>query len=62
LPATGRLAAKYAEVVVPLDPLFAAVARGQARRAWTRDGIHPTLAGHGLIADAWLKAIGAIEL
>jgi lysophospholipase L1-like esterase len=62
LAAMGRLAAKYADVVVPLDPLFAAVARGQERRVWTKDGIHPTLAGHGLIADAWLKAVGAVEL
>jgi len=23
------------------------------------DGVHPTAAGHGLIADAWLKAVGA---
>jgi lysophospholipase L1-like esterase len=62
LPATERLAAKYAEVVVPLNPLFATVASGHDRRVWTKDGIHPTLAGHGLIADAWMKAMGAVEL
>ena len=26
---------------------------------WTPDGVHPTLAGHSLIAQAWLKAVGA---
>jgi acyl-CoA thioesterase-1 len=26
---------------------------------WTGDGCHPTTAGHALIAEAWLKAVGA---
>jgi len=27
---------------------------------WAMDGVHPLSAGHALIAQSWLKAVGAI--
>jgi phospholipase/lecithinase/hemolysin len=26
---------------------------------WSWDGVHPTYAGHGLMAEEWLKAVDA---
>ena len=55
-----QLAHEFNAILVPFDGLFAqALARGPAT-FWAGDGIHPSLAGHGLMAQAWLKAVGAI--
>jgi len=27
---------------------------------WAPDGVHPTPAGHALIAQSWLRAVGAV--
>jgi lysophospholipase L1-like esterase len=56
---TRRLAEAYAAVLVPLDQLFAQAAATRPPAFWLRDGVHPTPAGHALIAQAWLKAVGA---
>ena len=53
-----RLAAEYRAVLVPVDGLFAAAAVHTAPQVWTADGVHPTPAGHGLLAQAWLDAVG----
>ena len=44
---------------MPLDGMFAAAARLNKPDYWLHDGVHPTLAGHTLIADAWLEATGS---
>jgi acyl-CoA thioesterase-1 len=53
-----RLAAEYRAVLVPADGLFAAAAVRTSPEVWTADGVHPTAAGHGLLAGAWLDAVG----
>ncbi|MGV8976630.1 MAG: SGNH/GDSL hydrolase family protein [Cellulomonas sp.] len=53
-----RLAAEYRAVLVPADGLFAAAAVRTSPEVWTADGVHPTPAGHGLLAQAWLDAVG----
>jgi acyl-CoA thioesterase-1 len=53
-----RLAAEYRAVLVPADGLFAAAAVRTSPEVWTADGVHPTTAGHGLLAGAWLDAVG----
>jgi len=53
-----RLAAEYGAVLVPADGLFAAAASRTAPERWAFDGVHPTPAGHGLLAEAWLAAVG----
>ncbi len=56
--AVRRLARDFGCVLVPLDGLFAASAARREPAFWALDGVHPTPAGHGLIARAWLHAFG----
>jgi lysophospholipase L1-like esterase len=53
-----RVAAERRAVLVPADGLFAAAAARTGAQTWASDGVHPTPAGHGLLADAWLAAVG----
>ena len=50
-----KLAAEYSALLVPLDGRFAAACVTAEPAFWAADGVHPTLAGHGLIANAWLE-------
>ncbi|NLY30717.1 MAG: SGNH/GDSL hydrolase family protein [Firmicutes bacterium] len=54
-----QLAAEYSAILVPLDGLFAAACTKAEPAFWADDGVHPTLAGHGLIAKAWLEAVSS---
>lgn len=56
-----KLAEEFGAVVVPLDRLFSEACGAQPPAYWAGDGVHPSLPGHALIAQAWLKAIGAIR-
>ncbi|WP_310832798.1 SGNH/GDSL hydrolase family protein [Paenibacillus pedocola] len=56
-----ELAREYGALLVPLDGLFAAASMKAEPAFWAGDGVHPSPAGHALIADAWLKAVGAIN-
>lgn len=51
------LAVEYKTFYVPLDGLFAAAAAQRGMQFWLPDGVHPTQAGHALIAQAWLEAL-----
>ena len=52
-----RLGAKYHLPVVHFQKaLDAALAKAPAEH-WSWDGIHPTYAGHGLMAQEWLKTV-----
>jgi len=51
------LAREFAAVFVPLQKDFDRAARRTAPKYWTHDGIHPTAAGHSLIAQAWLQSV-----
>ena len=50
------LAVEYGAALVPLDGLFAVACARRPAKEWAEDGIHPTAAGHRLIAEAWLNA------
>jgi len=52
-----ELAKEYKAFYVPLDGLFYQASIATPYEYWCLDGVHPTLAGHGLIADAWLKTV-----
>jgi len=56
---TRRLAHEFGALLVPLDGLFAAAASRREATFWAEDGVHPSPAGHALIAQAWLRAVGA---
>jgi acyl-CoA thioesterase-1 len=55
--AVRDLARQFGATFVPLDGLFAAAACRQAMEYWLPDGVHPTPAGHALIAEAWVRAV-----
>jgi lysophospholipase L1-like esterase len=53
-----ELAREFGALLVPLDGLFAQASMRAEPASWAPDGVHPSPAGHALIAQAWLRAIG----
>lgn len=53
------LAREFSALLVPLDGLINAACTQVAPEYWAQDGVHPTPAGHSLIAQAWMDAIQA---
>jgi len=51
----ARLAEKYNAVWIPLQKRLTEAA-GEHPELITPDGVHPSIAGHQIIADAWLSA------
>jgi lysophospholipase L1-like esterase len=57
--AVHKLAKEFRiEHVVPLHGAFNAARANRSDIAWTTDGVHPTSAGHALIARTWLTTVG----
>lgn len=52
----ARLGAKYDAPVVRLQQTFDGALKRAPIDYWIWDGVHPTYAGHQLIADAWERA------
>ena len=53
-----RLAEQHGATWVPFHTVFQnAVLRGTDPAYWADDGVHPTPAGHQLMADAWCKTV-----
>lgn len=57
--ACRELAWEFGLPYLPLDGLFAAESAKTGHAYWLPDGVHPTLAGHGLIAEKWLETVMA---
>jgi lysophospholipase L1-like esterase len=55
--AAHELAHEFKAIYVALDGLFAEVSARRDPAFWLPDGVHPSLAGHALIAQAWLRAV-----
>jgi len=55
-----RLASEYKIMLLPLDTIFAEAAQQREPDYWLPDGVHTSPAGAALIAQSWLKAVGAI--
>jgi acyl-CoA thioesterase I len=53
-----KLAVDFGAELVPLDGLFAQAAAQAPAAYWAEDGVHPTAAGHALIAETWLENAG----
>jgi lysophospholipase L1-like esterase len=49
------LAREYRTLLIPLDGIFNSMEAFKAPEFWLRDGVHPTPAGHALIAREWMK-------
>jgi lysophospholipase L1-like esterase len=57
---TRKLAVEFDAELLPLDGLFAQEAAQAPAAYWAGDGVHPTAAGHALIAEAWLENAGLV--
>ena len=52
------IAAEFDAVFVPLQEMFDIACEKRETSYWIWDGVHPTEAGHGLIARQWIKYAG----
>ncbi len=55
--AIRKLAEKYADIYIPMDGIFHSYLTKYKRDEILRDGVHPTILGHRMIAKEWLKLI-----
>jgi len=56
-----KLAREFASLLVPFDGIFAARSVVRPPDFWAADGVHPSAAGHALMADAWIAAAASGE-
>ncbi len=54
------LAQEFGVTYLPMDGIFASAACHTGLSFWASDGVHPTNAGHSLIARTWLQAVGLL--
>jgi lysophospholipase L1-like esterase len=54
--AAARVAKQARATFVPLQAVFDQRLRSAPPAYWAADGVHPTPAGHGVIADQWRRA------
>ena len=53
----ARVAERAGATFVPLHGIFERLSRAAPPAYWAADGVHPTVAGHGVIARAWLETV-----
>lgn len=56
--AAREIADQFDAVFIPYQSIFEKAAKTAPAVYWTHDGVHPSLAGSQLMAEAWLRAIG----
>lgn len=56
--AARKLAEEFGADYIDLQQVFDEAEKKFPASHWTRDGVHPTAAGHWLIAQAWKKTAG----
>ena len=54
---TRKLAEDFGTDYIDLQQVFDEAEKKYPASHWTRDGVHPTAAGHWLIAGSWKKAL-----
>ena len=55
--ALHRISDDYHTLYVPLADKFEEMCQVREPSYWIWDGIHPTEAGHGVIADQWMRIV-----
>lgn len=53
----AKLAEEFDALYIPMDGVFEQATKTKAPAYWAADGVHPTQAGHRLIADTWNKMV-----
>lgn len=51
-----KVAEAYGAIYVPLQGVFNELCEAKEPSYWIWDGVHPTVCGHQVIADEWMKA------
>lgn len=59
--AARRVAEEYDAVWVPYQQTFNDALKDAPASYWAPDGVHPTPAGHRLMAETWMDAVGACD-
>ena len=59
--AVRRIAKEYSLPLVPLQEKFDTASKRAPSTYWSADGVHPTFAGHELIARAWMEVFETIR-
>jgi len=54
--AAARVASQAGATFVPLQAVFDERVRTAPQQYWASDGVHPTVAGHAVIAEQWRRA------
>lgn len=52
-----KLAAEFDAIFIPYQEVFDTAQKHAPGKYWTNDGVHPSMAGSSLMAEAWLKAV-----
>ena len=52
-----KVSQEFEAVFVPFHDIFFQAQKHAPGRYWTGDGVHPSMAGSALMAQAWLKAV-----
>jgi lysophospholipase L1-like esterase len=55
--AVARVARQVHATFVPMQARFTELAARSTPQYWAADGVHPTAAGHGVIAERWRRAV-----
>lgn len=55
-----KLSLEFDTLYVPFDGIFASACAKREPAFWAEDGVHPTYAGHALMAKTWLDVVKAI--
>jgi lysophospholipase L1-like esterase len=55
--AAKNLATEFGAIFVPFQKVFDEAQKHAPGSYWTGDGVHPTLAGAQLMAEAWIKVV-----
>ena len=56
--ATAKVMAdEFNAIFIPYQAIFDKAQKHAPGKYWTGDGVHPSMAGSSLMAEAWLKAV-----
>lgn len=55
--AARKLAEEFDAVFIPYQSIFDEAQKHAPGKYWTGDGVHPSMAGNALMAEAWIKAL-----
>lgn len=55
--AARKLADEFGAVFIPYQAIFDEAQKYAPGKYWTGDGVHPSMAGSSLMAEAWLNAV-----